>query len=202
MGKLDYVEAGTMKKSAETSQQLHPLLQERWSPRAFDEAYSIPEADLTAILEAGRWSPSSNNFQPWRFIVGKRGGENFQAITESLKGFNKEWAPRASVYLVLNAVMTDGSGNPRPVSLYDLGIASAFMTLEANHRGLAVHQVGGFEAETLRSKFNLGEEIKPISILVIGKQADAESLNQEELIGREKSSRSRKDFSELVISSD
>ncbi|MGA1689896.1 MAG: nitroreductase family protein, partial [Candidatus Nanopelagicaceae bacterium] len=43
---------------------MHPLLQERWSPRSFDENIRISSEDLLAILEAGRWSPSSNNFQP------------------------------------------------------------------------------------------------------------------------------------------
>jgi len=39
-----------MKKSADTSLQLHPLLQERWSPRAFDGSHRIVDEDLNAIL--------------------------------------------------------------------------------------------------------------------------------------------------------
>lgn len=191
-----------MKKSADTSQQLHPLLQERWSPRAFDEAHRITDDDLNAILEAGRWSPSANNFQPWRFIVGKRGGKNFTLVTETLKGFNQQWAPKASAYVVLNAVMVNEDGSARSASLYDSGIASAFMTLEATHRGFAVHQVAGFEKNELKVRFNLDENLEPIAILVIGKQAPVESLTDENLKARETSSRTRKDFSELVIARD
>ena len=191
-----------VKKSADTAQKLHPLLQERWSPRAFIEGHRISDEDLLAILEAGRWSPSSNNFQPWRFIVAKHGHKNFEHISETLAGFNREWAPKASAYLVLNAVMVDDSNQPRNQSLYDLGIASAYMTLEANHRGLAVHQVGGFDREKVRESFKLSETVSPIAILVIGKQASPELLGNENLIAREKSSRARKDFSELILSSD
>jgi nitroreductase len=191
-----------MRKTADTAQQLHPLLQERWSPRSFDENFRISSEDLLAILEAGRWSPSSNNFQPWRFIVAKNGFNNFVAISETLSGFNHEWAPRASAFIVLTAVMFDDSNQPRNQSLYDLGIASAYMTLEANNRGLAVHQVGGFDREAIRERFQLSEKITPIAILVIGKQAEAEILSHEILITREKSSRVRKDFSELILSSD
>jgi nitroreductase len=192
----------SIKKSADTSQQLHPLLQERWSPRAFDESHRMTDEDLTAILEAGRWSPSANNFQPWRFIVGKRGGKNFTLVSETLQGFNQQWAPKASAYIVLNAVMTNDTGAPRPVSLYDSGIASALMTIEATHRGFAVHQVGGFETEGIKSRFALSESIEPIAILVIGKQASVDSLSDENLKSRETSSRARKDFSELILARD
>lgn len=190
------------KKSADTSQQLHPLLQERWSPRAFDASHRITDDEINAILEAGRWSPSSNNFQPWRFIVGKRGGQHFEKISQTLQGANQQWAPNASAYVVLNAVMITDEGNPRPVSLYDSGIASAFMTIEANHRGYAVHQVGGFDKEKLKSEFGISVGIEPIAILVIGKQADVDSLSDENLKLRETSSRARKDFSELIITRD
>jgi len=191
-----------MKKSADTSLQLHPLLQERWSPRAFDGSHRIVDEDLNAILEAGRWSPSANNFQPWRFIVGKRGSKNFDSISETLKGFNQAWAPYASAYIVLAAVMKNDDGSDRPGSLYDLGIASAFMTMEANHRDFAVHQVGGFEKAALKSTFNLDPAIEPVAILVIGKQAPAESLSDETLKTRETSSRARKALPELIIARD
>ena len=192
----------SMKKSADTSQQLHPLLQERWSPRAFDPTHRMSDDDLIAILEAGRWAPSANNFQPWRFIVGKRGGTSFNHISETLQGFNQQWAPKASVYIVLSAVMTNDTGAARPVSLYDSGIASALMTIEATHRGFAVHQVGGFDKEGLKSRFAINESIEPIAILVIGKQATVDSLSDENLKNRETSSRTRKDFSELILARD
>ena len=191
-----------IKKSAETTQQLHPLLQERWSPRSFDDNHRVADEDLLAILEAGRWSPSSNNFQPWRFIVGKRGGDKFKAIAATFTGFNREWAPKASVFIVLSAVMVDDSNQPRNQSLYDLGIASTTMTLEANHRGLAVHQVGGFDRALLKEEFQLPETISPIAILVLGKQASVESLANEDLAKRERATRSRKALSELILASD
>lgn len=190
------------KKSADTAQPLHPLLQERWSPRAFIEGHRISEEDLQAILEAGRWSPSSNNFQPWRFFVAKHGHKIFELISETLAGFNREWAPKASAYIVLNAVMVDDLHQPRNQSLYDVGIASAYMTIEANHRGLAVHQIGGFDREAVINKFNLGKTISPIAILVLGKQAPADSLIDNELAKRERSSRVRKSLSELILASD
>src|SRR5882724_1241215 len=40
----------------------------RRNVRAFDDR-PIPAADLDRILEAGRRAPSSQNWQPWDFIV-------------------------------------------------------------------------------------------------------------------------------------
>ena len=54
------------RKPADTSVDIHPVLAERWSPRAFESNVKLGTEDLTAILEAGRWAPSSNNGQPWR----------------------------------------------------------------------------------------------------------------------------------------
>jgi hypothetical protein len=74
--------------------------------------------------------------------------------------------------------------------------------MEANHRDFAVHQVGGFEKATLKNTFNLNPAIEPVAILVIGKQAPADSLSDETLKTRETSSRARKALSELIIARD
>ena len=89
-----------MRKPVETSEPIHPVLAERWSPRSFEHGVDLSHSDITALLEAARWAPSANNLQPWKFIVAKHGDERFAAITASLAGFNKEWAPNASAFIV------------------------------------------------------------------------------------------------------
>ena len=44
------------------------FLKGRRSIRSFQNK-SIKEKELNMILEAGRWSPSASNRQPWEFIV-------------------------------------------------------------------------------------------------------------------------------------
>ena len=58
---------------AETAVEIHDLIAERRSPRSLDETAEITKEDLLGILEAARWAPSANNFQPWQFVAGKRG---------------------------------------------------------------------------------------------------------------------------------
>ncbi|MCX6446094.1 MAG: nitroreductase family protein, partial [Actinobacteria bacterium] len=93
-----------MNKRAETSVELHPLIAERWSPRAYDESATISADDLTAIFEAARWAPSAFNAQPWKFVLGIRGDENFETISSFLVDFNKQWAPKASALILVNAL--------------------------------------------------------------------------------------------------
>ncbi|NGZ08780.1 MAG: hypothetical protein CV088_05250 [Nitrospira sp. LK70] len=60
-----------MQKPASTQCPIHELLARRWSPRAFDER-PIGAELLRTLFEAARWAPSSNNEQPWRFIVASK----------------------------------------------------------------------------------------------------------------------------------
>jgi nitroreductase len=57
-----------LRKPAETSEPVHELIRERWSPRAFLDR-PVPQELLTSVFEAARWAPSCNNSQPWRYIV-------------------------------------------------------------------------------------------------------------------------------------
>ena len=90
-------------KKPETAVEIHPLIAERWSPRSFDDTAQISDGDILAMLEAARWAPSANNSQPWRFAVVRREDADFADVIDALAGFNKEWAPRASAFIIVGA---------------------------------------------------------------------------------------------------
>ena len=189
-----------MRKKADSSVELHPILAERWSPRSYDGAAELSIADLTGILEAARWAPSSMNSQPWRFVVARRGDHRFAQMTDAMAGFNKEWSPKASAFVLVAAVTTQEDGTLRPAALYDAGLAASLLTVEAHHRGQVVHQIGGFDHEAIKRDFNLAPEITPIAILAIGKQAPADALESEALIQREIGARSRLPLESIILS--
>ena len=190
-----------MKKKANTSVELHPILAERWSPRSFDGNAELSIPDLTGILEAARWAPSSNNLQPWRFVVARRGDHRFSQMIDAMAGFNKAWSPKASALVLVAALTTQADGTFRAGALYDAGLAASLLTVEASHRGQAVHQIGGFDHASVMRDFNLPTEITPIAILAIGKQASADSLADPKLIEREISVRSRVPLETLILRS-
>ena len=137
-------------RTATTSVALHPLLAERWSPRAFDTA-PVPTQDVAALLEAARWAPSANNYQPWRFLVGRTTADGADATYAALlrrarAEFNQVWASAAPVLVAALTEVEHEDGSPREIAPYELGLAVAQLSIEAAARGLQVHQMGGFDA--------------------------------------------------------
>ncbi|HUR01100.1 MAG TPA: nitroreductase family protein [Nonomuraea sp.] len=185
-------------RTADSAAHLHPLLAGRWSPRGFDAGYDLSDAELTALLEAARWAPSAANSQPWRFLVGRRGDATFEAIVELLMPGNQAWAPRASVLVVAVADTTQES--TAPWAVYDTGQAVAHLSLQATELGLAVHQMGGFDAAGVSERFGLAPELKPIAAVAVGRLDPAADL-PEPYFERERAPRERRPVSELLIAS-
>ena len=114
---------------------LHPLLSQRWSPRGFDTQHAVTEDALTALLETARWAPSANNSQPWRFVVARRGDQDFATLVDLLAGGNQVWAQHASALVLVLAETADGQGAPRSHALYDTGQAVAQLVAQAQAEG-------------------------------------------------------------------
>ncbi|AWB96584.1 nitroreductase [Agromyces badenianii] len=185
-------------RRAQTDAPLITPLVERFSPRAYDPTAVIEPEVIRTILEAARWAPSANNVQPWRFIVARRGTEAFAEVHGAMLGFNQAWADSAAVLIVNIAETVDAEGNARPWARYDLGQAVAHLSVQAQHEGLHTHQMGGFEAETIRAAFGLADGLEVVSITAIGVLGDVDAL-PEALRERESAPRLRKPLSELVL---
>ena len=181
---------------ATTEVEINELFANRRSPRSFDSEFELSRDDSFALLEAARWAPSSNNIQPWRFIFGLRGSSTYDEILLALVPFNQSWAFRASALIAVGGEPETDEGKPNATYLFDCGLSVAQLTLEAHHRGLAAHQMAGFDAEKATKLFS-GQ--RPIVIVAIGKQAPAERL-EGAAFEREQAPRSRKELSEIVLS--
>jgi len=176
-----------------------PSLFERWSSRSFAER-AVSDADLNTIFEATRWSASAYNEQPWRFIVGKRGTATFQAILDSLMGFNQQWAANASA-LIVGVTRTNftHNGKPNTYAMYDLGAATTQLTVQAAALGMTSHQMAGFDPEKARTALGVSADYTMGIAVALGYQDDPQKLTDERLHGLETSARSRKPLSELVF---
>ncbi|MGA8264712.1 MAG: nitroreductase family protein [Ignavibacteriaceae bacterium] len=178
---------------------LHELIKKRYSPRAFSNE-AVEEEKIISLLEAARWSPSSMNEQPWRFIVGVKGeGETYEKIYNALFEQNQSWAKNAPV-LILAVVkeFNDISKQNNRHAEYDLGQAIAHLTIQATSLNLYLHQMGGFDPDKAGKLFNIPEGYTPMSVIAIGYLGNIDSL-PEQLKVREKAKRNRKELSELVF---
>jgi len=179
---------------------VHELIQNRWSPRAFSDK-PVPQEVLRSLFEAARWAPSSNNEQPWAYIVAtKDDAENFEKSLGALVEFNANWARKAPVLVIAVAELAFAKNNaPNRNAQYDVGAASLQLSIEATARGLVVHQMAGFDPETAKEAYDIPQGWEPIAAMAIGYPGDASSL-PEPLQSREKAPRSRKRIREFVMS--
>ncbi|HKI78361.1 MAG TPA: nitroreductase family protein [Ignavibacteriaceae bacterium] len=178
---------------------IHELLEKRYSPKAFDDK-NIEQEDLIKLLEAARWSPSSMNEQPWRFIVGvKNEDETHDKIYDTLADGNKLWAKNAPVLiLTIASNFYQRNGEPNKHAGYDLGQAIANLTFQASAQELYVHQMGGFSAQKAKELFDIPEGFTPMSVVAIGHLGNSEDL-PEKVRPVDKSKRKRKELEEIVF---
>jgi nitroreductase len=163
--------------TATTAVELHPLLADRWSPRAFDRS-PLADDDVTGLLEAARWAPSANNYQPWRFLVGRADGPDatHKGLFDALAEFNQQWVSDAPVLIAAVVEVEHEDGSLREVAPYELGLAVAQLTLEASARGLHVHQMGGFDTAQVSATFEIPPQYRTIVVLAVGRLGDPETL--------------------------
>jgi len=188
-----------MQKPAPSDFPVHELIRERWSPRAFADK-PVPRDVLRSIFEAARWAPSSNNEQPWAYIVASRDDNaSFEKTLSVLVEFNANWARGAPVLAIAVARLTFAKNNvPNRNAQYDTGAATALLSVEATARGLAVHQMAGFDPEKARHVFGIPAGWEAIAAIAIGYPGDPASLPQP-LKDREMAPRTRKPINEFVM---
>lgn len=185
-------------KLAAADYPVHPLIQHRWSPRAFAERPVEPEK-LLSLFEAARWAPSGGNGQPWHFIVGVRGQSATHArLVEAIKQGNLPWAQPAPVLVLTVATTMTGSGHPNTHAFHDVGLAVANLTFQATALELYVHQMGGFYPDKARELFAIPEGFDPVTMLAIG-YLGAPDMLEEPYRQREVTPRTRRPLAEFVF---
>jgi nitroreductase len=123
----------------------------------------VPEAALEKILEAGRWSPSQRNRQPWHFIVVQE-----RETLQQLGAMAPSGAYLAEAPLAI-AVVTDGARVP----LIDGTRAISSMQLVAWEEGLGSCWVGSVDREGVKRLLGLPETCELITVLPFGYPTDA-----------------------------
>jgi nitroreductase len=189
-----------MYKPAATQYPVHELIRERWSPRAFSDKAVSPES-LRSLFEAARWAASSNNEQPWAFLVGAKGdGDTFKKILGTLVEANQTWAKHAPVLAIaVSELAFAKSGHSNRNAFYDTGAAVSQLTAEATSRGLFVHQMAGFDPHKAIENFAIPSGWEPIAAFAIGYAGDPQTL-PESLRERELAPGTRKPLHEFVMS--
>jgi nitroreductase len=123
----------------------------------------VPETAIRKILEAGRWSPSQRNRQPWHFIVIQHRETLQQLGAMAASGPYLADAPLAI------AVVTEGARAP----LIDGTRAISSMQLVAWEEGLGSCWIGSVDREGVKRLLGLPEACELITVLPFGYPTDA-----------------------------
>jgi nitroreductase len=180
-----------MQKSADFGSPVLEVIQKRRSRRAYADKMVEPEK-IRSLFEAARWAPSSLNEQPWFYIYATKDQEPlWNKIFDAIKEGNKVWARNARLLIVSlarkNFIRFD---SPNPSARYDLGAANAFLSLQAAHLGLNVHQMAGFDEKAIIKNLGIPDRYEPVIVMAIGYPGDVETL-PESLKAREFAPRER-----------
>lgn len=187
-----------MNRNRRSDLEIHQILNDRFSPRAFSER-DITDAELELVLEAARWASSSHNEQPWRFLITRKGQDGHAALLNSLWSMNRSWADKAPI-LILNMVQRHLAYNNEEnyFARHDLGGALAQLTAQATSMGMGLHQLAGFHADQAREAFHIPETMDVVSVLVVGFPGQADTL-EEPYRERELKRTLRRPLNELVF---
>lgn len=169
--------------------EIDPIFLKRWSSRAFSDR-PVSENVLMSIFEAARWAPSALNIQPWRFIVARK-QEDLEKFYSFILPGNLKWSRNAPVLALLISEKTDEISKA-----FDAGTAWGYLSLEAAHKGLVTHAMGGIDKEKAKEVLNIPDNYDVHIAVAIGYQGDSSEL-PEDLQKREKPS-TRKPFSQIV----
>ena len=167
---------------AQTSKPIHDLLARRWSPRAFDPNRPVSRDQLKVLLEAGRWAPSCNGDEPWRYLIWDKGRDpaGWQKAYDCLSENNKKWVKNVPLLMLSCAGSNfEATGKPNRWTQHDTGAASVSMALQAVAMGLVVHQMGGWDVEKARAAFAIPADYTPMAMIAVGYQAEPDVLDEE-----------------------
>jgi nitroreductase len=155
-------------------------LRSRWSPSVFDAEHRLTNAEITRLLEAAQWAPSSGNRQPWRYVVAPRGSAQHAAFVPHLSRGNSGWVPRAS--LVLLSVVELGQDGVELsdvlIPTHDVGQASAHITLQAHAMGLHAHQFGGFDHDGAAAALGIPDTARLLAGIAVGVRGNPAEVSE------------------------
>nr|WP_211749779.1 nitroreductase family protein [Paenibacillus sp. Marseille-Q4541] len=154
-----------------------PLFIHRWSSRSFADK-PVSKETLYTVLEAARWAPSSNNLQPWRFVIAHT-EEEHDLFRQFILPGNRLWTDKAPVLiLIASDKRRDESGDINGAHKFDAGTAWGFLAIQANLLGLSTRAVGGFDRVKAVDILGLPEYIEPHAVVALGYRATPDALDE------------------------
>lgn len=159
----------------------------------------ITEDLIKDLAEHAQLAPSCFNNQPWRFVF-VYDPDSLEEMQTALSSGN-EWAHASSMIIAVFSKQEDDCIiRDRVYHQFDVGLAVGFLVLRATELGLVAHPIAGFSPKKTREILGIPEEYKVITLIIVGKHADAISpVLSEKQIAAEKTRPKRKKIDSFVF---
>lgn len=154
------------------SEEFFEVVERRRSIRKYKE-FDIPVEDLTKILEAARLAPSTNNSQPWRFVVVK---DRDTINLLSLVAGNQKFIANANA--IIMALAERGAsccpGNPSQWHVLDTMIAAEHVVLAATALGYGSCWVAMLDSRhsedigVVKKTLRIPDDMEIVSLVTLG----------------------------------
>lgn len=156
---------------------------------------------LFSILEAARWTPSSRNEQPWRYIVFTSDNPSRLLEAQSVLLESNSFAKQAPILICAITKTYTDSQDPNRLYFHDLGAANENMFLESFNQGLIMHEMGGFSVSLAKEVFKIHDVYEVGIMIAIGYQGTNDSLPEKFKVKNTKP-RERKPLSQIAFLED
>jgi len=151
------------------------LIENRVSIRRFVRT-PVEKEKILRCLEAARLAPSSENRQPWRFLVLDDPAVRDEFADRAFSGIYRvtRFAAEAPVLILLLArlhFITHRLGRwyqRVPYHLIDMGIAGEHIVLEAEELGLGSCWIGWFDMRKARKHLGIPRGLSIVGMLALG----------------------------------
>ncbi len=140
-------------------------IRSRRNVRSFEDR-AIAAVDLDRILEAGRRSPSSQNWQPWDFVV-VTDRDQLRELSHVFSGAFHVADSAATI-----AVVGPAADNPYHRAQLDIGQAVMAMTLAATDLGIGTCHAGVQDIALARRVLGLPDDRDFVLLISLGYPAD------------------------------
>ena len=173
-----------------------PEIENRRAYRGMDPK-PISEESVDRILEAATLAPSCKNNQAWRFVVVSDSAQ----LGEIKKHFTPAnyWAKLAPLIVAACVDPTDDCQQSfgREYGLFDIGLATQNLILQAVREGYHAHPIAGFEPGAVKELLSVPETTVLVALIIIAFPGDTDHLNEKHKLS-EASARRRKPMSDVI----
>ena len=172
------------------------IIEKRRAYRAL-EPCEITEELIHDLALSAQLAASCMNNQPWNFIF-VYDPEPLNTFFDVLSPGNA-WGKKASMIVaVFSRADLDCQSKGRDYYLFDSGMATAHLILRATELGMVAHPILGFSETKTKKILQIPEDMKVVTLVIIGKHSTNRSLLNEQQNKTEDSRPSRKPLEDFI----